>query len=66
MNFSFEGESGGLGPFFLNFLYPSLKRVIVLEGFMKLKGIYFMKNISRIACRAKISLSASRSQKIKA
>ena len=58
MKFSFEGESGGLGPFFLNFLDPPLKRVIALEGFMKLKGIWFMKNILRIASRAKTSLQA--------
>ena len=58
MKFSFEGESGGLAPFFLNFLDLPLKRVIVLEGFMKLKGIKFMKNVSRIACRAKRSLRA--------
>ena len=39
MKLSFEGGSGGLGPFFLNFLDPPLKRVIALEGFMKLKDI---------------------------
>ena len=39
MKFSFEGEGGGLGPFSLNFLDPPLKRLIVLEVFMRLKGI---------------------------
>ena len=37
---------------------PPLKRVMALEGVMKLKGLSLIKNISRIACRAKRSLQA--------